>query len=154
MKKPINFEDFWPEENKNVVVPVDLAPTLELEMAEDLIVDLAAALKVLEPKPKRKNVNEGLWFRIGGFGRWCKTVPRKPNFGIYYDGKYLGRQTADFDIVIHRESQAHLIAPCAAPHTIKLKNKFTKVGMYYEIGRLLTLDDFEIVENPDYKGGQ
>ncbi len=142
MKKPINFEDFWPEENKNVVVPVDLDPTLELEMAEDLIVDLAAALKVLEPKPKRKNVNEGLWFRIGAFGRWCKTVPRKPKFGIYYGGKYLGRQTADFDIVICKE----------APHTIKLKNKFTNVGMYYEIGRLLTLDDFEIVQNPDYKG--
>jgi len=125
MKNPINFEDFWPEENKNVVVPVDLAP----------------ALKVLEPEPKRKDVNKGLWFRVG-FGRWYKTVPRKPKFGIYYDGKYLGRQTADFDIVIWKES----------PHTIKLKNKFTNVGMYYEIGRLLTLDDFEIVQNPDYKG--
>jgi hypothetical protein len=86
----------------------------------------------------------GLWFEYcsGNKYEWSVTIPKNPIYDICYDGYYLGKQWSDFDLVIWKDT----------PHTIKLKNKFTNVGMYYEIGRLLTLDDFEIVQNPDYKG--
>ncbi len=85
----------------------------------------------------------GLWFQTYYTWDWSVTIPKRAEFRIYYDGEKLGWQYLDFDLKI-LEYQ---------PHIIKLKNKFAHDLMeYYRIGRPLTLDDFEIVENPDYKG--
>ncbi len=128
MKNIINFEDYWSEENRNVVVPVDLIPVPE----------------VIKPKRKRRNVNKGLWFKSAEDGRWYDTIPQEVGFGIYYDAKYLGAQWYDFDLIIEDDE----------PYIIVLKSKLPIKKGYtctYAFGRLLTLDDFDIIPNPDYQ---
>jgi hypothetical protein len=83
----------------------------------------------------------GLWFQTYYTWAWSVTIP-KTEFRICYDGRILGWQYQDSDLKILEDQ----------PHIIKLKNKFAyDLKKYYRVGRLLTLDDFEIIENPDYK---
>ncbi len=84
----------------------------------------------------------GLWFVDVISEEWSTTIPQTGCFSIRYDGNYLGVQYSDFVLQDYNSRR----------FTIKLKNKFARNGHYYEVGRLLTLDDFEIVPNPDYKG--
>jgi len=91
----------------------------------------------------------GLWFiiRIPHYTYiWSSAIPPESDYWIYYDGMYLGKQYSDFDLVI--SDDLSLI--------IKLKNKFQRLPSpsrkWYQIGRRLTIDDFEIIENPNYKG--
>jgi hypothetical protein len=87
----------------------------------------------------------GLWFKETASGKWSVTIPTCPHYFIYYDGRKLGKQWADFDLTICDDE----------PHIIKLKKKLTQsMAGFYEIGRRLSLDDFEIVKNPDYRGDQ
>jgi hypothetical protein len=86
----------------------------------------------------------GLWFKTCtavGKINWSTTIPQEPDYFIYYDGEAVGRQEIDFDLFI---STAH-------PHTLKLKENFKFVGSWFVIGRCLTMDDFEIIPNPDYE---
>ncbi len=82
----------------------------------------------------------GLWFRttdcyrIDDWPEWSTTIPETGGFYIYYDGKLLGCQYPNFDLVVNRSH----------PHILKLKG-------WCMIGRCLTLDDFEIIPNPDYE---
>jgi len=92
----------------------------------------------------------GLWFRewIGGRGgKWLNTVPLTDEFLIYYDMQRLGYKTRTHNLVITGFYK----------NIIKLKHQFPiikdEVGDdCYSIGRPLTLDDFAVVENPDYRG--
>jgi hypothetical protein len=85
----------------------------------------------------------GLWFRFYN-GAWSSTFPREPGYGIYYDGIPIAQHDKEFWLVIFDEH----------PFTIKLKSKFQRLvstGEAYSVGRLLSIDDFEIVENRNYK---
>lgn len=87
----------------------------------------------------------GLWFQaytVRGEISWSATIPQTGYFYIYYDSAPLGCQYDDFDLEVYTFNR----------FIIKLKNNFARNGYYYNIGRRLTLDDFEIVPNPDYKG--
>ncbi len=94
----------------------------------------------------------GLWFHwllnYPRSGReWVSIPPLECPFLIYYDGHYLGEQWVDFDLTIYDDE----------PHIIRLKNKFPFRENYkqtYALDRPITLDDFEIVKNPDYRGDQ
>ncbi len=91
----------------------------------------------------------GLWFAfwVGTKFNWSTTITMGPKYGfaIYYDGVQLGCQDDDLCLEIYVEE----------PHIIKLKKDFPldSSGRYI-IDRLLTLDDFEIIENHDYRGNQ
>ncbi len=86
----------------------------------------------------------GLWFKtytaVGEIS-WSTTIPQEPDYFIYYDGKAVGRQEIDFDLFI---STVH-------PHTLNLKENFKFAYGWFVVGRCLTMDDFEIVENPFYE---
>jgi hypothetical protein len=88
----------------------------------------------------------GLWFRRCGGKDWSTTIPQKYGpqgiFEIFYDGRALG--------ICHEHS---LYIHVSRPHKIHLKSKFSKgADHWFVIGRKLTLNDFEIILNPDYKG--
>ncbi len=92
----------------------------------------------------------GLWFGIwrDGSWKWSTTIPPKADFSIYYDGRLLGRQDSRFTLIV-RLPDKYL--------GIRMKNPFDYCQLWdgeYQvyIGRLLTLDDFSIELNPDYKG--
>ncbi len=88
----------------------------------------------------------GLWFRFYN-GAWSSTFPREPGYGIYYDETLLAQQDKDFGLVIWG----------GLPFTIKLRSKFdiweSSSGAYqmHRLGRLLSIDDFEIADNTNYK---
>ncbi len=82
----------------------------------------------------------GLWFALPD-AKWSTTIPETGGFAIYYDGKPLGGQYTNF----------HLFISTVQPLTLNLKNKFTYHNGYYLIGRCLTMDDFELIPNPEYK---
>jgi hypothetical protein len=95
----------------------------------------------------------GLWFMSWGGDihcRWSTTIPPEYGFSIYYDGVELGYQSSDFGLSIYMNGGYPGCEPYL--HTIKLKNRFRKIMERYYIGRPLTLDDFEIVESPEYRG--
>ncbi len=86
----------------------------------------------------------GLWFRYVECDRynWSTTIPLYTSH-IYYDGRLLGIQYRNFILWVYE----------GRPQIINLKNNFIMNNDgYYDIGRPLTLDDFEIIENPNYKG--
>ena len=89
----------------------------------------------------------GLWF-CGFDCNWSATIPQETRYGIYYDGIFLGRQYLDFDLIIKIKSED--------PYIIKLEypRDFDYSGWeyaQYKIGRLLTLEDLEVIPNPDYQ---
>jgi hypothetical protein len=85
----------------------------------------------------------GLWFQGLTSGKWSTIIPRKDSYKIFYDGHFLGIQWSDFELEIYN----------SYPYIIVLKNKFAyDLKEYYRVGRLLTLDDFEIMKNPNYRG--
>ncbi len=89
----------------------------------------------------------GLWFQEVASEKWSITVPQKRAIYIYYDGHYLGEQWSDFVLTIYDDE----------PYMIMLKSKLpVREGCIdtYAFGRRITLDDFEIVKNPDYRGDQ
>ncbi len=88
----------------------------------------------------------GLWFEYwsGNNYEWSTAIPQEGDFYIVYDGVRLGHQYTDFDLGVFNDVQ----------FIIKLKNNFTRSGAYEKIGRQLTMDDFEIIPNPDYKGNE
>ncbi len=85
----------------------------------------------------------GLWFLCDD-GQWS-AIPQRPTSHIYYDGSSLGYQYSNFDLAVYQDKR----------HLIQLRNQFCSWGRdstFKRMGRLLTLDDFEIIENPDYRG--
>ncbi len=85
----------------------------------------------------------GLWFEQ--YGEWSTTIPQAGIFFILYDGWYLGYQL----------ESTHLKIWGDAPYKIQIKNSFPMVWVnegrgHFDIGDRLTLNDFEIIENPDY----
>jgi hypothetical protein len=82
----------------------------------------------------------GLWFRTFDSRIFSTTIPQKEGFYIMYDGSFLGYQTNQFNLRIFDD--------LPQPFIINLNNIFKKDSYYYNINRLLTLDDFEIVRNP------
>jgi hypothetical protein len=94
----------------------------------------------------------GLWFSFWNYNTrirsWSTTIPQAGSFFTLHDGWYLGYQDSSFDLTVYQDT------PCI----IQLKNSFPKTlqsrkSAIYFIGRLLTLDDFEIIPNPNYVGG-
>jgi len=89
----------------------------------------------------------GLWF-LSSRGQWSTTIPQAGWFSILYDGERLGYQGDYFNLAF----------PLSKRYTIRLTKPFPIVrsGPYslprYDIGHRLTMDDFEIVENPNYAG--
>lgn len=96
----------------------------------------------------------GLWFDCGGrptTKEWSACIPPMPNYSIWYDGLVLGAQGPDYSLVILDEKR----------YIIYLRNEFYREeGRFgqdyqvYHIGRPLALEDFEIRENPDYRGAR
>jgi hypothetical protein len=136
MKNLINFEDFWSEENRGVIVPEELISAPEVPKPKS------------ETKRKRRDKKKGLWFKSEG-GRWATTIPGKGGFDIWYDGRWLGAQSCNFELDAMGYSHQ--------PHIIKLKKHFDIIGHYpsnsktYDIGRKLNIGDFEIIPNPHYE---
>jgi len=103
----------------------------------------------------------GLWFGVGVSNPWVLTnpkewitaIPKDRSFGVWYDGKCLGEQEFGVDFILR-------IYYVRRQHLIKLKGEFPRCEGYpfppyesrYNIGRPLTLEDFEVIPNPDYKG--
>jgi hypothetical protein len=89
----------------------------------------------------------GLWFHCRSSWEWSTTISKKGAFDIYYDGHYLGVQWHDFRLTIYNDE----------PYIIVLKSKLP-ISQGYKYARVLdrpiTIDDFEIVKNPDYRGDQ
>ncbi len=87
----------------------------------------------------------GLWFQGLTSGKWSTIIPRKYSYKIFYDGLFLGIQWSDFELEIYN----------LYPYIIVLKSKLPVIKTCertYAVGHRLTLDDFEIMENPDYRG--
>ena len=145
MKNLINFEDFWPEVNRDVVVPVDLTPVPE--GLEDLVAVVDAPREEL--KRKHRNVKKGLWFKLCSNEKWYDAIPLEPGVVIYYDGVELGIQFSTA-LMIYQYTL----------YIIKPKKGFCrrkKTRDHYFVpfdDRPLTFDDFDIVPNPDYRGGK
>jgi hypothetical protein len=92
----------------------------------------------------------GLWFweYSGRDCKWSATVPRQLGYGIYYDGELLGDHLSNFDLELYCD---------LGPYTIILKSKLPlREGRIdtYTLYRPITLEDFEIVKNPDYNENQ
>jgi hypothetical protein len=95
----------------------------------------------------------GLWFYqvsdyfMGDKGTWFTNIPDYDAFDIYYDGFFLGHQSAACQLYISK----------VVPYKINLKNRFRRVEhthSSFNIKRRLTLDDFDIIPNPEYKGDE
>jgi hypothetical protein len=132
MKTIINFEEFWPEENRDTVVP---------------------------EYPYEVGSKEGLWFKYKNgynYNKWSISIPQRCNFYIYYNGMRLGW----FDHIQHFPYiQNQLVLPfqTESPYKINCKRDFEQYATIsystsYSIGHYLSLDDFEIVENPSFIG--
>ncbi len=89
----------------------------------------------------------GLWFYNFFNGEWSTTVPRprKGGFYIFYDGMCLGLQFDDLSLRVSGDR----------PYIIRLKNRLVATGSIFtytlKFDSIITLDDFEVVENPRYK---
>jgi len=90
----------------------------------------------------------GLWFHHYDKGKgceeWSTSIPQDDSdFGIYFDGQRLGRfwGCGENKIFIH----------ICYSDTISLTKDFPRVGKHYKVGHPLSLDDFEIIENPNYR---
>jgi hypothetical protein len=94
-------------------------------------------------------IDFGLWFWEYRWDfEWSATVPRQFGYRIYYDGFLLGEHRSNFDLEL-----------CCdwGPYNIILKSKLPlKKGHIdtYVLDRPITLDDFEIVKNPNYNENQ
>jgi len=87
----------------------------------------------------------GLWFKCWDTGQWLATALPRSGFWIFYDGVRIGW--------MNRSSELGIVY--TKYHIIKLKSNFpTSSWGGYNIGRALTFDDFEIIENPEYGGEQ
>lgn len=94
----------------------------------------------------------GLWFRSWSDAlddwAWSTTIPQHDKqVDIYYDGLLLGHHDLFLRLSVIRNH----------PHIIKLKDHFEYIegdekASYYQLGHRLTMDDFEIIENPDCYG--
>ena len=82
----------------------------------------------------------GLWFKDWDTKEWSTIIPHNSGFSIYYDGERLGHQDNLFTFFIYNTYFNR--------YTIQVKCDFHKKYTYYQIGRFLTLDDFEIIGNP------
>jgi len=83
----------------------------------------------------------GLWFKQGG--RWYITIPQDGWFFIHYDGTLIATQLLEYEL-----ARYHM-----GPYILKLNNNFRQKNFGNDIiGRPLSLEDFEIVENPNYAG--
>jgi hypothetical protein len=83
----------------------------------------------------------GLWFYQ--FGIWSLTIPKEGPFKFSYDGVELGCQHRNFCLYLYPREQ----------YIVKLKNKFPEheqINNAYLLGRLITLEDFEVIKNPCY----
>jgi len=92
----------------------------------------------------------GLWFQIlGGFqrGQWTTSIPQHQSYQIHYDGNCLGTKFPNVLNIYNDEIDEFVI---------KLKNASAQchpviAGMNaYQIDTL-SLNDFEIIPNPNYK---
>ncbi len=86
----------------------------------------------------------GLWFHCYAFSRsryeWSTTIPQEDGFHIAYDGMILGWHSATLsDTVIYDYM----------PYIIRFKENFNSLGKHP--GSPLSMDDFDIVPNHDYK---
>lgn len=91
----------------------------------------------------------GLWFKSWNTHdehQWSTTIPQYSGpLRICYDGRILGSHFHDYDFELRIWDDE--------PHIIALKSVFPKMGEgSYRVDRRLTMDDFDIVENPNYEG--
>jgi hypothetical protein len=90
----------------------------------------------------------GLWFLRqvpGEKATWSTTIPPDCFYSILYDGLCVGFQTLDDRVRIHTADYDRYI--------IKFNKKLApEIQDYFILERRLTLDDFEVIKNPRYKG--
>jgi hypothetical protein len=98
----------------------------------------------------------GLWFECRNSStnnlEWS-SVPLKGSSRIFisYDGEWLGRQNQQGKLVTYSTGR-HIIALVPRLHSTYYESTIEAPG--YCIDRLISLDDFKIVENPDYRGAE
>ena len=89
----------------------------------------------------------GLWFRgedVDGNFCWSSTIPQAQVIYILYDGEELACQgnALHFPVFVYEKG----------PYIIKLKKPYSQnYWGHYQIGQYLTLEDFEIIPNPEYQ---
>jgi hypothetical protein len=86
----------------------------------------------------------GLWFQSPG-NRWSITIPPRGIFSIWYDGHGLGVQYTDLSLGVEHDT----------PYIVRLKHTFPmdRFGNY-RIDRQITMEDFDIIPNPNYRGAR
>jgi hypothetical protein len=93
----------------------------------------------------------GLWFRCWrGWNEylWSSTIPRDGDFDIFYNGYLLATQAANFELIVDWRYLNKIPYKMIVPNLIKKEG----TASAYEVGRLLTMEDFNIVPNPLYTG--
>ncbi len=91
----------------------------------------------------------GLWFQIlGGFqrGHWTTSIPQHLSYQIHYDGNWLGTK---FNNVLNISEKDKFMIKLKHPPTLFPRVIINDI-FAYEIDTL-TLNDFEIIPNPNYK---
>ncbi len=81
----------------------------------------------------------GLWFgywNSTGYV-WSTTIRPEGGYDIYFDGNHIAHQYGDFNLARYYDM----------PYCLSLKKETE-----FRFNKILTLDDFEIVENSKYRG--
>jgi transposase len=87
----------------------------------------------------------GLWFEQ--YGKWSTTIPQAGSFFIWYDRELLGQCWGNLALKVWNDN------PCK----IQIRDSVPMVRArergrgHYDLRRPLTLNDFEIIENPEYE---
>lgn len=125
MKSLVNFEDYWPEENK-------------VEVSIEVVRPELTAEKVNPNIPASFKSSKGLEFTSDELGtKISSKIPPNGTINIFYKGFCLGIQFKDFDLLLVKNQ----------PYVIQLKKEFPMSLCWFCIGRRLTLHDFKVLPN-------
>ncbi len=95
----------------------------------------------------------GLWFHYYRDGKslWSTEIPQHPSYMINYDGEWLGAKSPN-GLNIYNDEVDKFIIKLKNTSARRLPDRFSGINAY-EIDTL-SLNDFEIIPNPNYKDTQ
>ncbi len=148
MKNIINFEDFWPEENRDFIAPDEFIGQSRSDLISEIVRlrELVANQRSEVERVVEKSEiisQKGLWFK---FGHHMSTlIPETGSYNISYDGH---------DVALFTPPQWVDINP-GKPYLFKFTEHCNPVrsryNLTYNIYRRLTMKDFEVVRNPSFR---
>lgn len=92
------------------------------------------------------DITDGLWFRSwDDIATTTREIPVSGNFSVWYNDEFLGAQLSNMDLIVE----------ILQPYLMALKKEeyisIEDCQRCYQLGQRLTIEDFEIIANPDYK---